>query len=101
MLLWRLEKIGFDEHTTNLIEKYLSERTQRVVLTRIESDWINLKRRFPLGTILVPLLFNNCVNYLAKIVEKDCTIVQYADATFPFHPTLMKYRQKQNLNVTV
>ena len=38
MLLWRLEKIGFDEHATNLIEKYLSERTQRVVLTRIESD---------------------------------------------------------------
>ena len=34
----------FDEDATNLIENDLSERTQRVVLNGIESDWINLKR---------------------------------------------------------
>ena len=43
-LLRRLENIGFDEHATNLIENYLSERSQRVVLKGIESDWINLKK---------------------------------------------------------
>ena len=50
----------------------------------IESDWINLKRGVPQGTILGPLLFNIYVNDLAKIVEKDCTVVQYADDTFLF-----------------
>ena len=60
----------------------MSKRTQRVVLNGIESDWINLKRGVPQGTILGPLLFNIYVNDLAKIVEEDCTVVQYADYTF-------------------
>ena len=62
----------------------MSERTQIVVLNGNESDWINLKRGFTQGTILGPLLFNIYVNNLAKIVEKDCTVVQYADDTFLF-----------------
>ena len=64
----------------------MSKRTQRVVLNGIESDWINLKRGVPQGTILGPLLFNNYVNDLAKIVEEDCTVGQYADDTFLFTP---------------
>ena len=84
ILLRRVENIGFDEHATNLIENYSCERTQRVVLNRIEWDWINLKRGVPQGTILGPLLFNIYVNGLAKIVEKHCTVVQYADNTFLF-----------------
>ena len=84
ILLRRLENIGFDEHANNLVENYLSERTQRVVLNGIESDWINLKRGVPQVTILGPLLFNINVNDLAKIVEKDCTVVQYADGTLLF-----------------
>ena len=43
-----------------------------------------MKRGVPQGTILGPLLFNIYVNDLAKIVEKDCTVVQYADDTFLF-----------------
>ena len=84
ILLRRPENIGFDEHATNLIENYLSERTERVVLNGIEADWIHLKRGVPQGTILGPLLFKTYVNDLAKIVEKDCTVVQYADDTFLF-----------------
>ena len=60
----------------------MSEKTQRVVLNGIESDWKKLKRGVPQGTILGPLLFNIYVNDLAKCVEKDCTVVQYADDTF-------------------
>ena len=43
-----------------------------------------MKRGVPKGTILGPLLFNIHVNDLAKIVEKDCTAVQYADDIFLF-----------------
>ena len=46
ILLRRLENLGFDEHATNLIENYLSERSQRIVLNGIESHWINLKQEF-------------------------------------------------------
>ena len=80
----RLENIGFDEHATNLIENCLSERTQRFVLNKIELDWINFKRRVPQGSFLGALLFNFYVNDLANIVEKGCTVVQYADDTFLF-----------------
>ena len=62
----------------------MSESTQGAVLNGIETDWINLERGVPQGTILGPLLFNIYVNDLAKIVEKNCTVVQYADATFLF-----------------
>ena len=81
ILLQRLENIGFDEHATNLIENYLSKRTQRVILNGIESDWINLKRGVSQGTTLGLLLFNIYVNDLAKINKEDCTVVQYADDT--------------------
>ena len=73
-LLRRLENIGFDELATNLIENCLSERTQRMILIGIESDWINLQRGVRQGTILGLLLFNIYVNDLAKIVEKGCTV---------------------------
>ena len=52
ILLRRLKKIGFDGNATNLIENFLCERCQRIVLNGIESDWINLKRGVPHGTIL-------------------------------------------------
>ena len=60
----------------------MGERTQRVVLNEAESVWINLKRGVPQGTTLGPLLFNIYVNDVAKVVEKDCTVVQYVDDTF-------------------
>ena len=62
----------------------MSERTQRVVLNGTESYWISLKKVVPQGNILGTLLFKIYVNDLAKIVEKDCTVVQNADDTFLF-----------------
>ena len=50
----------------------------------IESDWINFKKGVLQGNILGPLLFNIYVNDLEKILEKDCTVVHYADGTFLF-----------------
>ena len=73
--------MDFDEHVTNLIEICLSERTQSCP-KGVKSDRITLKRGVLYGTILRSLLFNIYVSYLAKIVEKDWAVVQYADDTF-------------------
>ena len=101
----RLENIGFDEHATNLIKNYLIERTQRVVLNGIESDWIKLKRGVPQCTVIGPLLFKIYVNDLAKVVEKDCTVVQYADDTFLFtsdtDELLSKTKLEYNISKTI
>ena len=53
--------MGFDEHATHLIENYLSERTQRVVLKGTGSDWIILEREVLHGTILGPPLFTSTI----------------------------------------
>ena len=78
----------------------MSERTQRVVLNGFESDWINLKRGVPQRTILGPLFFNIYVNDLAKIVENDCSVVQYADDTFLFTSDTDEISSKTKLNIT-
>ena len=43
-----------------------------------------MKRGVTQGTFLRTLLSNIYINELGKIVEKDCTVVQYADETFLF-----------------
>ena len=55
-LLRRLDKIDFDEQTTSLIENYLSNRTQQVVLNEIQSDWITLKRYYCRSSVIYHIL---------------------------------------------
>ena len=101
ILLQRLENKSFDERATNLVENFLSARTQRVVLNRIESEWINLKRGIPQGTVLGPLLFKNYVNDWAKTVKKDCTGFQYAVDTFLFTSDNDKISSKTELEPNI
>ena len=57
---------------------YLDGRKQRVKLKGCYSDWANVLRGVPQGSILGPLLFLLYVNNLPDVVTK-CTVNMYAD----------------------
>ena len=83
ILIGKMKCLGFGGRTTQLIRSYLKDRTQKVIFSGNESDWILLNRGVPQGTVLGPLLFNIYVNDLHRTIDNDkCQVIQYADDTF-------------------
>ena len=71
ILIEKLNCLGFDGTSTQLIRSYLKDRTQKVVFSGNESDWILLNRGVPQGTVLGPILFNIYVNDLHTVIDSD------------------------------
>ena len=84
LLLAKLKSFNFDTSAINMIESFLKNRSLKVVLQNVSSDWIQLHQGVPQGTILGPLLFNLYVNSMINTIIKPCELVQYADDTFLF-----------------
>ena len=76
ILIEKLKCLGFDGTSTQLIRSYLKDRTQKVVFSGNESDWILLNRGVPQGTVLGPILFNIYVNDLHSNELSIMTIVK-------------------------
>ena len=53
----KLEAIGIRGSCLIWIQNYLSNRTKRVVINNVSSDWSNVKAGVPQGSILGPLFF--------------------------------------------
>ena len=82
-LIEKLKCLGSDGTFTQLMTSYLKDRTQKVVFSGKESNWILLNRGVPQGTVLGPILFNIYVNDLHRAIDNDnCQVIQYADDTF-------------------
>ena len=91
ILIEKLECLGFDGTSTQLIRSYLKDRTQTAVFSGNESDWILLNRGVPQGTLLGPILFNIYVNDFNRAIDNDnCQVIHYADDTFAILLLLMK-----------
>ena len=80
-LLFKLESFGIRGKLLNLLENYLSNRFQRVLLDGQESSWLPIKVGVPQGSILGPLLFLICINDLpdglssiAKLFADDASL---------------------------
>ena len=80
LLLKKLQSYGVEGNEFNWFTNYLTSRKQRVSLDGTYSDWANISKGVPQGSILGPLMFLVFVNDLPDIVD-TCTVNLYADDT--------------------
>ena len=57
-LMKKLSALNFSESASKLMGDFLTQRTQKVKGNGKQSDWIELARGVPQGTVLGPLMFN-------------------------------------------
>ena len=89
VLIEKMLSLGFSNGANALIASFLNKRIQRVNVNGIFSDWIEIKRGVPQGTVLGPLLFNIYVNDIQERLYEGCTLVQYADDCMVFSSSII------------
>ena len=85
LLIAKLHAYGFSMESLKMIKDYLSNRRQRVKINSAFSEWSDLLRGVPQGSVLGPLLFNVYLNDLFWINEYS-EVCNLADDT-TYHNT--------------
>ena len=86
LLVAKLHAYGLSEKCCKLVISYLMNRKQRVKLGDTRSDWIDVLKGVPQGSILCPILFNVFINDIFYTTGNlynyadDNTICSYGDA---------------------
>ena len=81
-IIYKPTQNGIQKNLLNLLEDFLKERKQRVVLNGEVSTWKNINAGVPQGSILGPLLF---LSYINDLIEGLTTNVKlFADDTSLF-----------------
>ena len=78
-LVEKMLSLGFSNEANALIASFLNKRIQKVNVNGIFSDWIEIKRGVPQGTVLGPLLLNLYLNDIQERLNEGFFLVQYAD----------------------
>ena len=81
-LIHKLKNTGIDGNLLSLIESFLHNRYQRVVLNGQSSKWQNVNAGLPQGSVLGPLFFLIYINDLPQGLHSDVKL--FADDTSLF-----------------
>ena len=81
-LIYKIKSMGISGELLNLLENYLSDRYQRVVLNGQTSSWTPVLAGVPQGSILGPLLFLIYINDLPNELQSNAKL--FADDTSLF-----------------
>ena len=81
-LIYKIKSMGISGELLNLLENYLTDRCQRVVLNGQTSSWTLVLASVPQGSILGPLLFLIYINDLPNELQSNAKL--FADDTSLF-----------------
>ena len=81
-IIYKLIQNGISGNLLNLLEDFLKERKQRVILNGQVFTWKNINAEVPQGSILGPLLFLIYINDLTEGLTANVKL--FADDTFLF-----------------
>ena len=79
LLIAKLKAYGLSNDSCMLIANYFQDRTQRVKVGNVKSDWMEINKGCPQGSLFGPLAFNIFSNDLLLLVQDRCDVYNYAD----------------------
>src|SRR3989442_54685 len=79
-LIRKVKGFGIEDKVIGWIENWLGNRTQRVVINGVSSDWKDVKSGVPPGSILGPLLFTMYIEDIDEVL-KSSKLLKFADDT--------------------